>query len=104
MIYSLIDQRRNHIIQNASNKCKHVCLETVNVNTMGCGITIEEKALMLVEGFNQGKAFLDKLFNGTYIGPKIPPKLHYEYPTYFMLESNIEDSTESVEILNSMVS
>jgi hypothetical protein len=106
IVYSLMDQRRNNIIQSASEKCKHVCLETHTTDTMGFTTTIDDKAHMLVEGFNQGKVFLNQLYYGNYEPPKIPPKLRYEYPPYYLLEdaeSNPESNPEeSIQILSAM--
>lgn len=88
MIHSLMDHRRNNIIQKASDKCKHVCLETQVADTTGYTVTTEDKAKMLVEGYDQGKLFLQQLATNTYVGPKIPPLQKYNYPPYFILEDN----------------
>jgi hypothetical protein len=32
-------------------------LETESTNAVGYGVKVEDKAMMLVEGFNQGKQF-----------------------------------------------
>jgi predicted acylesterase/phospholipase RssA/Txe/YoeB family toxin of Txe-Axe toxin-antitoxin module len=107
VIHSLMDQRRNHIIQNSSVRCKHVCLQTTIIDSVGYSVTIEDKALMLVEGFNEGKDFISQIKNNAYKGPKIPDKLKYKYPTYYMYEyeeSEIEDSRndDHIEILKAM--
>lgn len=103
IINAMMDQRRNHIIQHTSSCCKHVCLEVTNDDTLGRDITIEDKAKMLVEGFNEGKAFVDEILSNTYIGPKIPAKLHYAYPPYFMVgESNDPEEESPVQILTEM--
>ncbi|CAH6420767.1 Patatin phospholipase [uncultured virus] len=92
IIHALMDQRRNHIIQQSSPKCKHICLETKQVNIVGYSLTKEDKADMLVEGFNEGKAFIAQLYNNTYIGPRISSKLSYVYPPYYMKgETNSDD-------------
>lgn len=88
IIHSLMDQRRNNIIQNSSQRCKHVCLETKVVNVIGYNLSTDDKAHMLVEGFNEGKSFLSKLCDNTYLGPKIPPKLSYTYPEYYMIAAD----------------
>lgn len=82
IFHSLMDHRRNHIIQLSSNLCKHVCLECDNVDTTGSSLDIDEKVQMLVDGFNRGKKFLYQLQSNTYVGPKIPPHLYYSYPPY----------------------
>jgi predicted acylesterase/phospholipase RssA len=108
IVYSLMDQRRNNIIQSASDRCKHVCLESQNTDTIGFTITIDDKAHMLVEGFNQGKTFLNQLYHGTYEPPKIPPKLKYEYPPYYFLEDaldqprEVSDPNEPIQVLSAM--
>jgi len=105
IISSLIDQRRNQIIQQSSSKCKHVCLETQITDTLGYNITIDDKALMLVEGFNEGKSFLSQLQTNIYKGPKIPNKLKYTYPPYYIMgvsNPDITDNNESIEILSAM--
>jgi predicted acylesterase/phospholipase RssA len=102
IIHSLIEHRRNHIIQKASDKCINVCLETKNVDTIGYTLTTDDKALMLVEGFNEGKIFLSQLRDGTYKGPTIPQHQTYTYPSYFMI--NEQDNNNSINILQSMTS
>ena len=94
IVHSLMDQRRNNIIQHSSARCKHVCLESKTIDTIGSSVNIEERAHMLVEGFNDGKKFLSQLVTNTYIGPKIPAKLSYTYPTYYM----IGDTDEPVNL------
>ena len=108
IIHSLIDHRRNQIIQESSNCCRHVCLETKSVNAIGYNVTSEDKAMLLVEGFNEGKSFLSQLYSGTYKGPDIPEKQTYTYPPYFMTEESIpssidESHDDNIEILSSML-
>lgn len=100
IVHSLMDQRRNHIIQHASSKCKHVCLETKTTDTMGSNVNIEERAHMLVEGFNDGKKFLSQLYTDTYVGPKISPKTNYVYPVYYMRDEVVEDISVISEMNN----
>lgn len=102
IVNSLMDQRRNNIIQTASDRCKHICLETQTNDTIGLTTTIDDKAHMLVEGFNQGKTFLSQLYHGTYEPPKVPPILRYSYPPYYFLEN--EDVPEPVQVLSAMTS
>lgn len=92
IVHALIGQRRNNIIQQSSPRCKHICLETKNTNTMGYGVTIDDKALMLVEGFNEGKNFIAQLQSNTYTGPAIPPKMSYTYPIYYEDENRVNES------------
>jgi len=86
IVHSLMNQIRNGIIQRSSNRCKHICLETKSVNAVGYNLSTEDKARMLVEGFNEGKQFLARLKNNTYVGPNIPPKSTYTYPPYYMID------------------
>jgi predicted acylesterase/phospholipase RssA len=88
IIYSLIDNIRNIGIQQSSDMCKHVCLETKSLNTVGYGVSLDDKAVMLVEGFNQGKKFISDLEKNTYTCPKINIQEKYKYPEYFMMETN----------------
>jgi predicted acylesterase/phospholipase RssA len=104
IIQSLMDHRRNHIIQQASDCCKHVCLETKTTDTIGYSVTIDDKALMLVEGFNEGKAFLVQLKTNTYKRPKIPEKQRYKYPPYFMMENTNSSEKDNIEVLAAMTS
>jgi predicted acylesterase/phospholipase RssA len=107
IIHSLMDHRRNHIIQNTSAYCKHVCLEVTighGVDTLGLESSMDDKAKMLVEGFNEGKAFLAQLQAGTYVGPKIPEKLQYNYPPYFMMGENEAPQTDPPVVLDEMQS
>ena len=99
IVHSLMDQRRNNIIQHSSSRCRHICLETKTTDTMGSNVNIEERAHMLVEGFNDGKKFLSQLITDTYIGPKIPAKLSYVYPVYYMMG----DSDGTVDIIDDAV-
>lgn len=95
IVHSLMDQRRNHILREASDKCRHVCLETGDtLDPIGYGMEVEEKAKMLVEGFNQGKEFITQLQSGTYTGPRITPKVVYEYPQYYLMEDESESESE----------
>lgn len=104
IVHSLMDQRRYHIIQQASSRCKHICLESQSLDIVGYGITKEEKAHMLVEGFNEGKAFISQLNTNSYTDPKVPPKQVYSYPPYYMIGSEEEDTTHPINILSSMSS
>ena len=103
IIHSLMNQRRNHIIEQASSCCRHVCLETYNFDIMGYGITKEEKAQMLVDGFNEGKKFLTQLNNSQ---PISIPKQMYTYPPYYNNENisvfNQELQDTNINILSAM--
>lgn len=99
IVHSLMDQRRYHIIQQASSCCKHICLETQTLDIVGYGITKEDKAHMLVEGFNEGKAFIAQLNTNSYIDPKVPPKQVYNYPPYYMIGY---DEPDPLNILSAM--
>jgi predicted acylesterase/phospholipase RssA len=80
---SLMDQRRTHIIQHASERCKHVCLETKTNNTVGYNLGITDKVHMIVDGYNEGRQFLVQIANNSYRGPNITPKMRYSYPPYY---------------------
>lgn len=83
IIDSLIEQRRTHIMQHASARCKHVSLETLTHDLMGVTLTITDKVNMLVEGFNEGKIFLKQLRENAYVAPSIPARQRYSYPRVF---------------------
>lgn len=85
IINALIDQRTIQIVQNTSSSCKHCCLESNSSDILGYTLSMEEKARMLVEGFNQGKEFLTSIQSNTYSGPTIPDKVNYTYPEYYLL-------------------
>jgi len=95
IVHSLLNQRRNSIIQRSSQCCKHVCLASKSTNTIGYGLTIDDKVSMLVEGFNEGKNFLIQLQSNTYVHPNIPAKMSYTYPVYY------EDMTH-INVLEAM--
>lgn len=87
IIHSLMDQRRYQIMQCSSDKCKHVCLSTKILDMVGYGITKEDKANLLVEGFNEGKSFLSKIDDGSYENAPFPEKEIYSYPPYYLINS-----------------
>jgi len=96
IIHALMDQRRNHIMQSVSNRCKHVVLDiNANIDPIGCTIGVQEKANMLVEGFNSGKEFIELMLNDQYEGPPIPPKETYPYPQYYLLEDETGSAQQS---------
>jgi len=78
IINSLMDQRRSDIISQSSDKCVHIGLNIKIPDTFG-NISIEDKSNMLIEGFNEGKEFLDKLQSGTYTSV-YQKKQKYKYP------------------------
>lgn len=82
-----MDQRRYQIMQCSSDKCKHVCLSTKILDMVGYGITKEDKANLLVEGFNEGKSFLSKIDDGSYENAPFPEKEIYSYPPYYLINS-----------------
>lgn len=85
MIHSLFDHRYYDIVHHASDKCKHVCLDVAPDDMFGFNVSMERKASMLIEGFNEGKSFLTQIRNNSYTHPKIPSQLSYAYPPYFMV-------------------
>lgn len=102
IINSLLDHRYYSIVHRASDHCKHVCLEVKTDDLIGYGATTESKAALLVEGFNEGKAFIEQLLDGTYQGPKIPDPFRYKYPTYFMMGEDEQVNPESVDMISEM--
>jgi len=104
IIHSLLDHRYYSIVQHASDRCKHVCLEVITDDPLGYNATPESKAAMLVEGFNEGKAFLTQIQNNIYKGPRVPEQLHHTYPPYFMMGDDVESQTseETDDIISEM--
>jgi len=81
IIHSLIDQRYKHIIRYSSSKCKHICLESFNINLIN--INKEDKAKLLVQGYNEGIKFIESLdtSNESYSSTDIIGIIHkYIYP------------------------
>lgn len=99
IVNTLIDHRRNDIIQGSSSLCRHVCLEVNIDDILGYTITTDHKATMLVEGFNEGKRFLNELYTDN--NNKPPPRVQYKYPPYFIREEGVTNN-ESLEILEEM--
>lgn len=97
IVDSILDQRRLHIIQECSDNCKHVCLQSPIIDTLGYSLTNDDKAQMIIHSFNNGKMFIEQLKANIYRNPKIPDKLRYIYPRYY----DIEDD-DDIEILNNM--
>jgi predicted patatin/cPLA2 family phospholipase len=83
VISSIIDQRRNAIMELSSIKCKHVCLQSSKCNIINLTTSLEEKCNMLVDGFNEGKKFLYDLMSDT-VNPENLTKYQYQYPPYYM--------------------
>jgi hypothetical protein len=69
---------KNNNIDNASSRCKNVQIFTLVNNTFTYDINIEEKAKMLVNGYNEGRFFIKNINNDKYIKKRIN-KL-YKYP------------------------
>jgi hypothetical protein len=99
VIHAMIDQMRIHILQRSSSNCKHVCLETGITNAVGYGMTVDDKAHLLVDGFNQGKVFLSQIRDNSYIGPSIPSIKTYKYPPYYMA-GETEQHTDILSQMN----
>ena len=79
VIHALMEHRRIDILARSSDRCRHVCLQTKVFDILGYSVTLEEKATMLVEGFNEGVEFLDK----DYEEPNIRSQKKYNYPPYY---------------------
>lgn len=103
IINALLDHRYYSIVQSSSDKCKHICLEVKIDDILGYNnTTTANKAALLIEGFNEGKTFIAQIMNHTYELPKIPPKIIYKYPLYFMKGETAESLEETSDILNEM--
>lgn len=60
IIHFSMTQIRNKIIENASDKCKHIELESDIIDSTGITITPQDKAMMLITGYQIADAFLKK--------------------------------------------
>lgn len=86
IINSLIDHRTMEAVKNTSPACKNICLSSGICDILGYTLTIEDKAHMLVEGFNEGQRFIESLRSNSVI-PDPPNVQHkYIYPRYYMIE------------------
>jgi len=99
IFHSLVEQYRAKIIAESSDKCKHIRIEAHTNDTIGTGITTEDKAQMLVEGHKQGKDFLRDVKNGVYDNPQVSVPGKYTYPEYYLRE----DFTGDTSVLDSMM-
>ena len=102
----LLDRGREQTMRMASNKCRHVCLQTSI--SIGLGANQDLKAQMLVEGFNKGKEFIKQIRNNNYVSPPIEPRQQYTYPQYWnaptiptILTVPAETTIEVLEAINS---
>ena len=88
MVQFILDQQRNSVIKHSSDKCMHICLECDIIDATGLTVSIQEKARLIIHGYNEGRRFIE---NG-YEAPVIQ-NLKFQYP-------NIpnETLTEELEI------
>ncbi len=105
IINALIDQRTMYAVKNSSDHCKNIKLACEICDILGYTITIDDKAQMLVEGFNEGQAFLTALR----INPDSVAKNTgrdnpiYRYPRYYMSElDDINGEAEPSEALSNL--
>jgi predicted acylesterase/phospholipase RssA len=80
IIYLILNQRRNHMMSLTSDKCRHICMDAINSNNR----TTHEKAQLLVDGYNDGKIFLEQLKNTS--THKINDIKKFIYPPHYLLE------------------
>lgn len=78
IIQSLINQKYNDNLRNSSDKCRHVCLAVTQISTK---VDVKDKAIMIVEGFNEGKEFLKQLDHE--YRKDCNKKQYYQYPDYY---------------------
>jgi len=82
IIYSLLNQRYNQIVETSSNKCKHVTLES----NFTYGDDLQDKVETIVNGFNQGKKYIQQVNNNN---TNKQNDLKYQYPPYYLVNNNI---------------
>jgi len=73
-----MDQARLRKINNASNYCKHILLETKNSSIIGLDLNIKMLADLVYEGYKVGNQFINQKIN------PIHDKNKYIYPTYYL--------------------
>jgi predicted acylesterase/phospholipase RssA len=78
IINYLMELIKNNYIDNSSSKCKNVQIFTLLNNTFKYDINIEEKAKMLVNGYNEGRFFIKNLDSDIYTKKTINKM--YKYP------------------------
>lgn len=83
IVHSLMDQMYIKIRDNSSDRCRHVCLDATDADTIGLGMRIEDKAKLLVEGYNEGKEYIEML-NRPERENGIRQVMLYTYPEYYM--------------------
>lgn len=76
IIRLLLDQHRSRIIKTTSKRCRHVCLQIKTADNL----SIDDHVTMLVEGFNEGKIFIDRVKDNTYINSASHNSEKYSYP------------------------
>jgi predicted acylesterase/phospholipase RssA len=89
IINALIDQRTLEAVKNSSSVCKNICLssEICDISLkLSYTITIEDKAHMLVEGFNEGQHFITSLRSNQESLSVIRIPDQYPYPRYYLIE------------------
>ena len=67
----LMELIKNNYIDNASSRCKNVQIFTLINNTFTYDINIEEKAKMVVNGYNEGRFFIKNINSDKYIKKRI---------------------------------
>ena len=78
IINYLMELIKNNYIDNSSSKCKNVQIFTLLNNTFKYDINIEEKAKMLVNGYNEGRFFIKNIDSDIYTKKTINKM--YKYP------------------------
>lgn len=94
IIDTLLNQSYMNSLRNASDCCKHICLESTNTDSVENKDRIKEKAAMVVEGYNEGQHFIKSLVDGSYSGPTIDVLGKYEYPPYYLAQTDDERERE----------
>jgi predicted acylesterase/phospholipase RssA len=83
IVHSLMDQMYIKSVERSSDNCRHICLDAVGTETIGLGMKMEDKARLLIEGYNEGKEFIRSIQERSALPPKQSIQ-KYVYPEYYM--------------------
>jgi len=82
LLESTLIQRRKMAIDQSSPRCKHIGLCSNQLDFTGVMMNVNDKAKMIVDGYNTGKVFL------TQEEDRDDVVHHYHYPTYYVNQND----------------
>lgn len=92
IVTSLLEGKQTESVARCSNKCKNVEISVILNDPMGYSSSIEDKARMLVDGYDNGVMYVE----GT-LSLKKPEKWRYKYPEYLLSEESGSDTSDYEE-------